>query len=150
MTDDLRITIALVCGAILFVVLFVSVFLKGKTKGNQLMNRAKADGSTTVGRAVKNDYRRFTGPEGRYRSEIVTYEYFVAGKRFEKKITFSDTGIAINYPNQVEIFYDKGNPAKAYADVELAQNKQKQTGCYVAIVIPIVAIILIYNLLKLI
>lgn len=150
MTDDLRITIALVCGAILFIVFFVSVFLKGKTKGNRLMNRAKTNGSTTVGRAVKNDYRRFTGPEGRYRSEIVTYEYFVEGKRFEKNITFSDTGIVINYPNQVEIFYDKGNPAKAYADVELTQNKQKQTGCYVAIVIPIVAIILIYNFLKLI
>lgn len=150
MTDDLRITIALVCGAILFVVLFVSVFLKGNTRGNRLMNRAKADGSITVGRAVKNDYRRFTGPEERYSSEIVTYEYFVEGKRFKKKITFSDTGIVINYPNQVEIFYDKGNPAKAYADVELTPNIQKQTGCHISIVVPIVAIILIYNLLKLI
>lgn len=150
MTDDLRITIALVCGALLFVFLFVSVFLKGKTKGNRLMNNAKKNGCSTVGRAVKNDYRRFTGPEGRYRSEIVTYEYFVEGKRFEKKITFSDPGVVINYPNQVEIFYDKNNPAKAYADVELTKNKQKQTGCYIAIVIPIIAIILIYNLLKLI
>ena len=69
---------------------------------------------------------------------------------FKKKITFSDTGIVINYPNQVEIFYDKGNPAKAYADVELTPNIQKQTGCHISIVVPIVAIILIYNLLKLI
>ena len=58
MTDDLRITIALVCGAILFVVLFVSVFLKGNTRGNRLMNRAKADGSITVGRAVKNSSKK--------------------------------------------------------------------------------------------
>ena len=150
MTDDVRITIALICGAILFVYLFFSVFLEGKTKGNKLMIKAKKDGSTTIGRVVKNDYRRFTGPEGRYRSEIVTYEYFVEGKRFEKKITFTDTGVVVNYPNQIEIFYDKSNPVKAYADVELTQNKQKQTGCYIAIVIPIVAIILIYNLLKLI
>lgn len=50
------------------------------------MIKAKKNGSTTIGRVVKNDYRRFTGPEGRYRSEIVTYEYFVEGKRYEKKI----------------------------------------------------------------
>ena len=35
-------------------------------------------------------------------------------------------------------------------DVELGQNKQKQTGCYMSIVIPIIVIILIYNLLKLV
>ncbi len=150
MTDDLRITIALICGVAIFVFLFFFVFLKGKTKGNQLMLKAQKNGSTTIGKAVKNDYRRFTGPEGRYRSEIVTYEYFVDGKRYEKKITFSDTGIVINYPDQVEIFYDKNNPYKSCADVELSQDKQKQTGCYIAIVIPIVAIIFIYNLLKLI
>ena len=47
------------------------------------------------------------------------------GKRFEKKITYTDTGIVVNYPNQVEIFYDKNNPSKSFADVELGQNKQK-------------------------
>lgn len=71
MTDDVRITIALICGAILFVYLFFSVFLEGKTKGNKLMIKAKKDGSTTIGRVVKNDYRRFTGPEGRYEFRTV-------------------------------------------------------------------------------
>ena len=62
------------------------------------MAKARQSGCITTGRVVKNDYRRFTGPEGRYRSEIVTYEYFVDGKRFEKKITYTDTGIVVNYP----------------------------------------------------
>lgn len=150
MSDDIRITIALICGAVIFAWLFFFVFLKGKTKGNQLMAKARQSGCITTGRVVKNDYRRFTGPEGRYRSEIVTYEYFVDGKRFEKKITYTDTGIVVNYLNQVEIFYDKNNPSKSFADVELGQNKQKQTGCYMSIVIPIIVIILIYNLLKLV
>ena len=148
MDKDIRITIAFICGAIVFAWLFFFVFIKGKTRGNRLMAKAKQSGCITTGTVIKNDYREFTGPEGRYRSEIVTYEYFVDGKRFKKKITYTDTGIVINYPNQVEIFYDKNNPSKSFADVELGQNKQKQTGCYISI--PIIVIILIYNLLKLI
>lgn len=77
MSDDIRITIALICGAVIFAWLFFFVFLKGKTKGNQLMAKARQSGCITTGRVVKNDYRRFTGPEGRYRSEIVTYEYSI-------------------------------------------------------------------------
>ena len=150
MDKDIRITIAFICGAIVFAWLFFFVFIKGKTRGNRLIAKAKQSGCITTGTVIKNDYREFTGPEGRYRSEIVTYEYFVDGKRLKKKTTYTDTGIVINYPNQVEIFYDKNNPSKSFADVELGQNKQKQTGCYISIVIPIIVIILIYNLLKLI
>ena len=150
MNSDMRITIAFICGAIVFAWLFFFVFIKGKTRGNRLMAKAKQSGCITTGTAIKNDYREFTGPDGRYGSEIVTYEYFVDGKRFKKKITYTDTGIVINYPDQVEIFYDKNNPSKSYADVELGHNEQKQTGCYTSIVIPIIVIILIYNLLKLI
>lgn len=124
--------------------------IQGTGRRKSSVAKARQSGCITTGRVVKNDYRRFTGPEGRYRSEIVTYEYFVDGKRFEKKITYTDTGIVVNYPNQVEIFYDKNNPSKSFADVELGQNKQKQTGCYMSIVIPIIVIILIYNLLKLV
>ena len=80
MDKDIRITIAIV-----FAWLFFFVFIKGKTRGNRLMAKAKQSGCITTGTVIKNDYREFTGPEGRYRSEIVTYEYFVDGKRFKRK-----------------------------------------------------------------
>ena len=53
MSDDIRITIALICGAVIFAWLFFFVFLKGKTKGNQLMAKARQSGCITTGKVVK-------------------------------------------------------------------------------------------------
>lgn len=149
MGENTQFAIAFICGIILFVYLFIFVFIKGNTKGNKFKENAIKKGNIVKGRAIKNDHRRFTGPDGHYRSEIVTYEYFVKEQRYTKKITFTDTGIVVNYPDTTDFYYDDKNPNKAYAEVELDHDSQKQLGCYITIIIPIIVIILIYNLLKL-
>lgn len=78
----------------------------------------------------------------------MTYEYVVDNRKYNRKIEFSSTGIVVNYPLELTIYYDKHNPNKARADVEVRPESQHQTGCYIAIVVPIIAVIVIYNLLK--
>lgn len=148
MTDDTRINIALICGGCLFIILFIFVFLKGKTRGNRLMRKAKENGCVVAGNAVKHSYRS-REYLGKFVTEIVTYEYVVDNRKFKRKIEFSSTGIVVDYPDSVTIYYSKYHPKRAMADVELRSEVQHQTGCYVSIVIPIIAIIIIYNLLKL-
>lgn len=146
-SDDMKINIALVCGGCLFIILFIFVFLKGHTQGNRLMRKAKETGSVVTGNAVKHSYRSH-GYLGKFVTEIVTYEYVVDNRKYKRKIEFSSTGIVVNYPLEVTIYYDKHNPNKARADVEVQPESQHQTGCYIAIVVPIIAVIVVYNLLK--
>ena len=150
MSDDYRIKIALACGFILFVYIFIFVFLKGNTKANKLKEKAIKNGCVVDGIDIKCDRRQYTGKDGRYRSAIVSYEYYVNGKRYVRKITFSDNSIYVVTPKSVQIFYDKKNPRRAYADVELGFEQQKQYGCYAAIVIPVIVVIFVYNILRLI
>ena len=147
MTDDLKFNVSFACGVAVFVCLFYFLVIKLRTRGNRLKEKAEKAGCVAIAKEIKDDYRRFTGSDGKYRSEIVTYEYFVDGKSYKKKITFTDTGIVMKYPNQVTIYYDKNNPHKSYADVELGKNVQMQTGCCTTIFTPIIVIIVIYNLL---
>ena len=111
------------------------------------MRKAKENDCVVTGNAVKHSYRS-RGYLGKFVTEIVTYEYVVDNRKYKRKIEFSSTGIVVNYPLEVTIYYDKHNPNKARADVEVRPESQHQTGCYIAIVIPIIAIIVIYNLLK--
>lgn len=57
MSDDMKINIALICGVCLFAILFIFVFLKGHTRGNRLMRKAKENGCVVTGNAVKHSYR---------------------------------------------------------------------------------------------
>lgn len=79
----------------------------------------------------------------------MTYEYQVGDHKYTKKITFTDTGVVVRYPEVIDIYFDDKNPKKAYADVELTNEKQKQSGCYTSIIISIIVIIVVFNLLKL-
>lgn len=139
---------ALLCGAITFIFLFIFVYLKGNTIGNRFVKKAKRKGCVTTGRVKKHVHRRLSRYETRHSSEIVTYEYFVNGKSYKKKITFTDIGIVIDYPEQVEIYYSKLRPSRSYADVETSYVQQKQTGCYITLFVPIAVIIIVVNLIK--
>ena len=147
MSDDMKINIALICGACLFVILFIFVFLKGHTRGNKLVRKAKENGCVTTGKMVKHSYRPY-GHQSKYPSEIVTYEYEVNGRQYRRKVEFVSRGIAVDYSLELTIYYDKHNPSRARADVEVRPEVQHQTGCYIAIVVPIIAVIVVYNLLK--
>src|SRR5665647_1550504 len=119
MSDDTRVVIAILCGAILSIFLFIFVFIKGRTRGNSVKERAIKDGTITKAKAVKNTHRRHTGPDGRYRSETVVYEYAVAACTYRKKLTFYNIGVFVGYPESVDIYYNRKNPRKAYSSAEL-------------------------------
>lgn len=148
MSENVRLLIAFLCGILTFAYLFVFKFVKGDTKGNRLKIKAEAAGNVTVAKVFKNDYRRNLGEDGRYNSQIVSYEYNVNGKRYTKKLTFTDVSITVNYPDEVNIYYDSGNPRKAYADVELEGDRQKQHAFHISLVVPIFVIISVNVLLS--
>lgn len=147
MTDDMKLNIAFIIGGCLFIVLFIFVFFKGYTKSGRLMKKAKENGCVATGTMIKHSYRQ-NGHQGKYPSEIVTYEYEVDGKKYRRKVEFVSYGVVVDYPLELTIYYDKYNPSRARADVETKPELQHQTGCYIAIFVLIITIIVIYNLLK--
>lgn len=53
MSDDMKTNIALICGACLFAILFIFVFIRGFIKSAQFIKAAKENGCTTMGKAVR-------------------------------------------------------------------------------------------------
>ena len=150
MSENLRFAIAIISGFASFIFLFIFMYLKGNNKNYRLKIKAEKNKCVVTAKAIKHKYRRFTGPEGKYRGEVVSYEYLVNDKQYIRKIRFRDNGIIIDYPEEITIYYNSNNPAKSIADIEISKEKRKQTGCYFCVVVPIVIVVLIFNLLKLI
>ena len=149
MSDNLQFSIAFLIGFILAVYLFVKLCIKGRTNGNKLKEKAERDGTITKANAIKHWTRRNAGSEGQYQSVTVLYEYQVNNKLYHKKLLYTDFG-RVDYNEEVEIYYDKFNPKKSIANAELNGGQEKQKGCLIAIVIPIIVIAAIYWLLRLI
>ena len=149
MSDNLQFSIAFLIGFILAVYLFVKLCIKGRTNGNKLKEKAERDGTITKANAIKHSRRRGSEYDEMRQSVTVWYEYDVSGKKYKKKLTYYDSG-TVKYNDSIEIYYDKLNPKKSIALPEINGGQEKQKGCLIAIVIPIIVIAAIYWLLRLI
>lgn len=149
MSEYISFIIAISSGGITFIYLFIVKFLRQKTRGNKLKEKAEKEGAIVQAEAVKNIHRRHSGPDGRYRSETVTYKYLINGKTYTKNLEFRNIGVYVGYPDIIDIYYDKKNPRRTYSGPELDSARQHQVGFYMAIIIPIIVIIFVFNILKL-
>lgn len=145
MSEGIKLAIAFICGVIVFVYCIIKYFINKNTRGNRLKEKAERDGTIVVAKAIKHLYRRETEETGQDQSMTVVYEYSVNNKKYRKKLRYYNSG-RIMYNDEVRIYYDKNNPRKAVASAELGT--EQQTGCLITIFVPIIIIIVIFNLLR--
>lgn len=153
MSDSMAMNVALIVGLIVFVYNFVFVFLKGTSKKQKFIEKAKKQGNYTTGRQCKVKVYKgdITSNDENIRSDTfeVTYEYTVGGKIYKKKLCFNNPGVVgSNHPYEVTLYYDEKNPGKAVCPQEASRLAQRQSGCFTTLVVTVITIELIYQVLK--
>ena len=114
--------IAMVISFIIWLDIDITVFRnfmkrKYKTKSQKFKEKAKAKGNYVIGREVYSKYNSsWKDDDGRYHEEYyrVTYEYVVNGKKYKKKLKYTDN----KYPSEQNIYYKPGRPRKSIAETE--------------------------------
>jgi len=128
--------------------------LKGKSLKQRFVEKAEADGYVTEGVCIKTRRSLGTGKSGgfrafKYDTLIVTYEYFVDGKRYLKKLKFQSPGMAfIEFPYKVAVYYSPNNPRKAVCKEEATVAHQQRNGCLLTIISTIITIKVVFEFLK--
>ena len=150
MSEELRLAIALICGLIILSIGYIKLFLKGRSRKQRFIENAKAKGNYTTGKLIDSKLRlgndESRNESFRYDRMKVTYEYFVNGVSYKKKMVFQSPGmVAVNYPYTVTVYYNPKNPAKGICKEEA----QRNAGCLGTIVLAALTFIVIYNFLKL-
>lgn len=151
MDEQLRVGIAFAIFVAAFVVCYIRVFLKGTSRKQKFVAKAKEKGCYTQGDYVTHKFRggSYDSTSSSYRDDqhIVKYEYQVNGKTYYKKLRFRAKSGAVEQPRHITVYYDSSNPKKAIAANEANQGAQRNNGCLLTIIIPIVAYKLVYFLL---
>lgn len=146
MNDDVRVKVALVCGALSAIYLFIRlVVVRKNTRTTRLKEKAERDGTIVTATAIKKFYRE-NDDETRTVGTHVIYEYVVDGKKYRRKLYFADD----DYPLDITIYYDKSNPRKAIDGGDVSTEGQVANGCATTLIVPIIITILVRNLLRLI
>ena len=152
MHEELRTTIALIGGAIVFAVCLHRFFrgLKGHSAKDRWIEKATANGTYTTATLIRNKLILGNDESGNsyYKNDRMkcTYEYVVDGVSYKKKLTFQSPGmVAVKYPYTVTVYYDPRNPAKGICKEEV----KRGAGCFGSLLFPAVVFAVIYQLLKL-
>ena len=155
MSEEKRMAISLIAGAIVFVLCFIKVFLKGRSRKQKLIDKAAAKGHYQTATLI--DAISICGnPDANssyYRHDRMKciYEYKVNGVSYKKKLKFRSQGtISIRYPYVITVYYNPKHPARGVCKEEATPGAQQTAGCCGTIVYTALAIIVISNLLKLI
>ncbi len=155
MDESMRAKIALILATVTLVVGYFKIFLRGKSKKQKFIEKAKAEGNYTTGKCV--DSKRIRGNkdsstvEYRYDSYNVKYEYSVNGIIYSKKMIFQSPGmVGVRYPYEVTVYYNPKKPQKGICKEEAGKGEQRTAGCFGTIVITILVFEVVYNLLKLV
>lgn len=154
MSEEIRGAIALVAGAIVLVLCYVKLFLRGRSFKQKFIEKAKAKGYFTKAALIDNKIRYGVSDSDNenFKNESMkcTYEYWVNGVSYKKKLTFHSPGlVAVKYPYSITVYYDPSNPSKSVCAEEASQGAQRTIGCLGMIVFAVITFIVIYNLLKL-
>lgn len=155
MSEEIRTTIALIVGAIVLVICYIKLFIKGRSHNQKFIENAKEKGNYTTGKLIDNKLRLGNDESGNanFKNDRMkcTYEYIVNGVSYKKKITFQSPGmVAVKFPYTVTVYYDTKNPANSVCKEEATQGAQRSKGCFSTIALAAIAFMIIYNLLKLI
>ena len=154
MSEEIRSTIALIVGAIVLVLCYVKLFLKGSSLNQNYIERAKAHGWFTTATLIDSKLRLGNDESGNayFKNDRMkcTYEYRVNGIPYKKKIEFQSPGmVAVKFPYTITVYYDPKNPSKSVCREEASQGSQRTMGCLGTIVFSAIAFVIIYNLLNL-
>lgn len=140
------------CGAVVFIYCLIRFCIKGKSKNQRFIEKAKADGCNVQGRCVGTKRRKYYNfskeNQGDNTGTKVTYEYKVSGKTYYKSCIFENRFHGASYPDTVRVYYAKHNPKKSVIEAEASKEKQMQGGCLLTVVITICAMKLVLELLK--
>lgn len=127
-------------------VVAVSVFIIGTvlsvkytylSRKVQFRERARAQGCATRGVCEKRrqSYSISESPSGTetyYHTVTIKYKYTVDGVDYYKKVKYRhdsfDKDDHFDDPMNINIFYDAGNPKKAYAESEVSDDAAKHSG----------------------
>lgn len=154
MSEEVRSAIALMAGAIVLVLCYVKLFLKGRSFNQKFVEKAKAQGHFATATLIDNKLRLGNDESGNanFKNDRMkcTYEYKVNGVSYKKKITFQSPGmVAVKFPYTITVYYDPNNPSKSVCKEEVSQGSQRTAGCLGTIIFAALTFIVIYNLLKL-
>lgn len=102
-------------------------------KKHRFIEDAKSKGNVVTAKQIKSTYipgdMNSTLDSNRYPSYRVTYEYTIDGINYQKKLTFQSPASAIiDYPLDVEVYYDPKAPAKGITIYD-AGSKVQSAGC---------------------
>lgn len=154
MSEEIRSGIALIAGAIVLVLCFIKLFLRGRSTNQKFIEKAKAQGNFTTATLIDNKLRLGNDESGNanFKNDRMkcTYEYKINGISYKKKITFQSPGmVAVKFPYTITVYYDPKNPSKSICKEEASQGSQRTSGCLGTIALTAITFIVIYNLLKL-
>lgn len=155
MGEEVRSAVALIAGAVVLVVCYIKLFLKGRSFNQKFVEKAKAQGNYTTATLIDNKLRLGNDESGNanFKNDRMkcTYEYTVHGVSYKKKITFQSPGmVAVKFPYTITVYYDPKNPSKSICKEEASQGSQRTTGCLGTIVLAAITFMVVYNLLKLV
>ena len=129
--------------------------INGKgNKKHQFIENAKSKGYVVTANHTQSTYipgdMNSNTDYNRYPSYKVTYEYTIDGVRYQKKLTFQSPASAIiDYPLDVDVYYDPKAPAKGVTVYD-AGSKVRSAGCFVTGLMGVGTFLLVAVLLTLI
>lgn len=155
MSEEIRSTIALIAGAIVFVACYVKIFLKESSFNQNFVEKSKAQGCFTTATLADNKIRLGNDESGNayFKNDRMKciYEYRVNGVSYKKKIVFQSPGmVAVKFPYTITVYYDSKNPAKSICKEEAGQGSPRAERCLGIILFAAITGVIIYNLLKII
>lgn len=152
MTENTIITIAVCCGILVFIYLFMKKIIKGESWKTNLIEKASKNNCFTQATCI--DRKLHLGNDdsgnGTFKNDRmkVKYEYQVNGRKYYKKLNFQSPGcVSVNYPYTITVYYKKNNPKKAVCKNEIQQTKE--TGCLIVFIVTIATILIVKQLLTL-
>lgn len=154
MSEEIRSAVALITAAIVLIVCYIKLFLRGHSTNQKFVEKAKAQGNFTTATLINNRLRLGNDESGNanFKNDRMkcTYEYKINGISYKKKITFQSPGmVAVKFPYTITVYYDPKNPSKSICKEEASQGSQRTAGCLGTMALTAITFIVIYNLLKL-
>lgn len=155
MSEEKRTVVALIAGAVVFVICYIKLFLKGHSRKQKFIEKAEAKGHYKTATLIdsisicgnpeaKSSYCKYD------RMECI-YGYKVNGVSYRKKLTFRSQGtVSIRYPYVITIYYDPRHPSKGVCKEEATRGAQQAAGCCGTVIYAALTIMIIDNLLKII
>lgn len=130
---------------------YIRLFFKRKTRKDKFIEKAKAAGHCATGIVVKNKIAFGNDESGNsyFRNDRmkVVYEYKVGGKAYRKKLVFQSPGmVSVQYPYQIDVYYNPKNPAKGVCKEEISEDRSGS--CLGTILLAVVSCVILCQLLK--